>query len=114
MVQVSKVLKSHFEVAYVVSGTRFRAPRARSVRKVEFFFMDQFLLLRRFQRGITHPWERSGSMFAVKLCATENAFKTYQSENRFIVLLYSVVPSLAPERQLNKNNKKLTAIAEIL
>ena len=81
----------------------FRALRARRARKVKFFSMDQFLLPRRFQRGITHPWERSGSMFAVKLCATENAFKTYQSENRFIVLLYSVVPSLAslaPERQL--------------
>ena len=42
-------------------------------------------------------------MFATNSAQPENAFKTYESENRFIVLLYSVVPSLASlatERQL--------------
>ena len=65
--------------------------------------MDQFLLQRRFQQGITHPWEDSGSMFADKFGATENSHKSYpMAENRFIVLVFSVVPSLAslaPERQ---------------
>ena len=43
--------------------TRFRAPRARGAREAGFFFMDQFLLSRRFQRGIKRPWEGSGSVF---------------------------------------------------
>ena len=50
-------------MAYVVSGTRFRALRARGAREAGFFFTDQFLLMRRFQRGITRPWEGSGSVF---------------------------------------------------
>ena len=36
-----------------------RAARA----KRDFFFMDQFLLPRRFQRGITRPWEVLASAF---------------------------------------------------
>ena len=63
--------------------------------------MDQFLLPRQFQQGITHPSESSGSMFAEN---SENSLKTYESENcfiGFIVLLYCIVlASLAPERQL--------------
>ena len=46
-----------------MSGTRFRALRARGAREAGFFFTDQFLLMRRFQRGITRPWEGSGSVF---------------------------------------------------
>ena len=34
-------------VAYVVKGARFRALRARARAKRDFFFMDQFHLLRR-------------------------------------------------------------------
>ena len=36
-------------------GSRFRAPPARGAREAGFFFMDQFLLPRRFQWGITRP-----------------------------------------------------------
>ena len=45
----SEALQSHFEVAYVVSVTRFRALRARARAKRDFFFMNEFLLPRRFQ-----------------------------------------------------------------
>ena len=64
--------------------------------------MDQFLLPRRFQRGITHPWEGSGSMYS-QILGQEEIHSKHMRENRFMVLLYSVVPSLAslaPERQL--------------
>ena len=50
-------------MAYVVSGTRFRALRARGAREAGFFFTDQFFLPRRFQRGIARPWGGSGSVF---------------------------------------------------
>ena len=50
-------------MAYVVSGTRFRALRARGAREAGFFFTDQFFLPRRFQRGIARPWAGSGSSF---------------------------------------------------
>ena len=48
---------------YVVKRARFRALRAPRAREAGFFFMDQFLLPRRFQRGIACPWESSGSVF---------------------------------------------------
>ena len=57
MVQVSK---QSFGVAYVVNGTRFCAPQA---RKVTFISMDQFILPRRFQRGIARPRGGSRSAF---------------------------------------------------
>ena len=44
---VNKSLKSHFEVAYVVSATRFCARRARAHAKRDLFFMNKFLLSRR-------------------------------------------------------------------
>ena len=50
-------------MAYVVSITRFRALRARGAREAGFFFTDQILLPRRFQRGIARPWEGSRSVF---------------------------------------------------
>ena len=59
----SKCQNRHFEVPYVVSGTHFRALRARGAREAGFFFTDQFLLMRRFQRGIIRPWESPGSVF---------------------------------------------------
>ena len=59
----SEALNSRFEVAYVVSVTRFRALRAPGAREAGYFFMDQFLLPRRFQRGIARPWAGSGSSF---------------------------------------------------
>ena len=59
----SEALKSHFEVAYVVSETRFCMLRARGAREAEFFFVDQFILPRRFQRGIARLWESSRSVF---------------------------------------------------
>ena len=59
----SEALQSHFEVAYVVSVTRFRALRARARAKRDFFFMDRFLLPRRFQRGIARPRVGSRSGF---------------------------------------------------
>ena len=46
-----------------MSRTRFCALRARGARKTGFFFMDQFLLPRRFQRGIARPWEVLASAF---------------------------------------------------
>ena len=46
-----------------MSETRFRALRAYGAREAGFFFMDQFLLPRRFQRGIACPWARSASAF---------------------------------------------------
>ena len=60
-----------------MSGTHFRALRARGAREAGFFFMDQFLLPRRFQQGITHPWESSGSMFAVDFLACAISPKTH-------------------------------------
>ena len=51
-------------MAYVVSGTRFRALRARGAREAGFFFTDRFLLPRRFQRGIARPWGGSRSVFS--------------------------------------------------
>ena len=44
MIERYPSLNSRFEVAYVVSGTRFRALRERVMREVGFFSMDQFLL----------------------------------------------------------------------
>ena len=41
--------------------TRFCTLRARAKR--DFFFMDRFLLPRRFQRGIARPWAGSRSGF---------------------------------------------------
>ena len=59
----SEALKIRFDAAYVVSITRFCALRAPGAREAEFFFMDQFFLPRRFQRGIACPWEGSRSEF---------------------------------------------------
>ena len=67
--------------------------------------MDQFLLPRRFQRGITRPWENSGSVLSTKIGASAISLKTHHLRIYLMradvpmVLLYSVVPSLAPERQ---------------
>ena len=44
--------------------THFCALRAGGAREAGFFFMDRFLLSRRFQRGITRPWEGLGSVFS--------------------------------------------------
>ena len=46
-----------------MSGTHFRTLRARRACEAGFFFMDQFLLPRRFQRGIACPWAGSRSVF---------------------------------------------------
>ena len=46
-----------------MSGTRFCAQRAHGAREAGYFFMDQFVLPRRFQRGIARPWSGSGSSF---------------------------------------------------
>ena len=68
-----------------MSGTRFRAPRARGAREAGFFFMDRFLLSRRFQRGITRPWEGSGSVF----CSPgREAGKQTDRENRHYQNIY--------------------------
>ena len=53
--QHEALLNGRFEVAYVVSVTCFRALRARGAREAGFYFMVQFLLSRRFQRGIARP-----------------------------------------------------------
>ena len=45
----SVALKSRFEAAYVVTVTCFCALRAPGAREAGFFFMDRFLLPRRFQ-----------------------------------------------------------------
>ena len=42
-------------MAYIVRGMHFRAVRARGAREAELFFMDQFILPRRFQRDIARP-----------------------------------------------------------
>ena len=46
-----------------MGGTCFSAVRARGAREAGFFFTDQFILPRRFQRGIARPWAGSGSWF---------------------------------------------------
>ena len=46
-----------------MSVARFRARRACRAREAGFFSMDQFLMPRRFQRGITRPWAGSASAF---------------------------------------------------
>ena len=42
-------------MVYVVTGTHFRALRAHGACEAGFFFMANFVLPRRFHRGITHP-----------------------------------------------------------
>ena len=59
----SESVKSRFDVAYVVQKTHLGALRAHGAREAGFFFMDQFILSRRFQRGIACPWAGSGSLF---------------------------------------------------
>ena len=46
-----------------MSVTHFRARWAKRAREAGFFFTNQFLLPRRFQRGIARPWEGSRSVF---------------------------------------------------
>ena len=50
-------------MAYVLSRTQSCARRAHGAREAGYFFMDQFRLTRRFQRGIARPWAGSGSLF---------------------------------------------------
>ena len=69
--ELSKSQNSHFRVAYVVRGTRFRAPRARRARVVRLFFMDQFFLPRRltYFKGPSLK-----TVFWGSLCSKWNAF----------------------------------------
>ena len=60
-----------------MSGTRFHVPRARGARKAGFFFMDQFLLPRRFQRGIACPLKGSGSGFSSGSRETDREMPDY-------------------------------------
>ena len=46
--------KPSINVVYVVTGTHFRALRAHGACEAGFF-MANFVLPRRFHRGITHP-----------------------------------------------------------
>ena len=72
-------MKCRFDVAYVVNKTRLSALRARGVREAGFFFMDRFLLSRRFQRGITRPWEGLGSVFSSTGTDPEREKRHYQN-----------------------------------
>ena len=60
-----------------MSGTHFRALRARGAREAGFFFTDQFILLRRFQQDTarlqirTHvqmklKWQKFGKNWDIK------------------------------------------------
>ena len=54
----------HRKMTYIVRKRIFaRCGRAARAKR-DSFFMDRFLLSRRFQRGITRPWEGSGSVFS--------------------------------------------------
>ena len=58
MIQVSK---QSFKVAYVVSGTHFRALRARGVREAKISHDTIISMTRRFQRAIACPDPSTGS-----------------------------------------------------
>ena len=51
----SKCQNRHFEVPYVVSGTHFRALRARGAREAKISHDVIIFMARRFQRAIARP-----------------------------------------------------------
>ena len=74
-------------------GKCFRAPRARGTREAGFFFMDQFFLPRRFQRGIARP--RVGSRSVFYSAGTDPDRDDRHYENIYIdIPLYMIYNSL--------------------